>query len=325
MKNHFLILLILFLFTVLGAGAASDEFEIKHADSLEASEEQIDVQGNILIKYNNAIIEAPAGIIKTNRDGKPDKALFSNRAKIRLKDRRIEADKLIVSIQEQIIYAEGNTSSELIDKDKNPIVITSDYQELHWNGENANAHGNVKTIYQDTKITADQANVIYKNKKPYQAVFLGNAKQAYLQQQNHETFANELVFDIDTNNIHAFKEVKSTVWPYKTKTKEEQNPILLSADELFIDHKTGEVTGKGGVNKARLTYEDTKGESNEALLLRDSKNEKPEKIIFKGSADVTQLDKELTSEEVVFSFVDKKLTSNTMTNVRPKTLIFKKD
>lgn len=325
MKKLILIPLILFPLAVFAVGSTSDEFEIKHADSLEAGEEQINVQGNILIKYNDAIIEAPEGKIKTNQEGKPDTAFFPKRAKIKLKDRKIEADKITVSIQDETIYAEGHSSSELKDKNNNIISIFSDYQELHWNGENAYARGNIKTTYQDTKVISDEAKIIYRNKKPYQAVFVGNKKQAYLEQQNHETFAYEFVFDISTSDIQALREVKSTVWPYKTKTKKEQNPIFLNADELFIDHKTGEVTGRGSINKVKVTYEDTKGESNEALLLRDSQNNKPEKIIFKGNADVTQADKELSSEEVIFNFSDKKLTSNTVTNVRPKTLIFKKN
>ena len=56
MKNYILILLILFPLTILTGNAAQEEFEIKHADSLEASKAQINVQGNILIKYKDAII-----------------------------------------------------------------------------------------------------------------------------------------------------------------------------------------------------------------------------------------------------------------------------
>ena len=324
-QKSFLFFLILFSLTIMGGNAVQEEFEIKHADSLEADESQINVQGNISIKYKDAIIEAPNGKINTNQEGNPDNALFYNRAKIKLKDRNIEADMITVSIHEETIYAEGNTLSELKDSNNNLITIIADYQELHWNGENANARGNIKTTYQDTKVTSDEAKIVYKNKKPYQAIFSGKTKQAYLEQQNHKTYAYEFTFDISTNDIHATRDVKSTIWPYKAKSKNEQNPISVNADELFIDHKTGEVDAKGKTNKVKITYEDTKGESTEGLLLRDEQNKKPEKIIFKGNANVSQTDKELSSEEVIFNFNDKKLTSSTITNVRPKTLIFKKD
>ncbi|OGI06767.1 MAG: hypothetical protein A3I68_08470 [Candidatus Melainabacteria bacterium RIFCSPLOWO2_02_FULL_35_15] len=324
MKKYILIFAMLFLLTPLKGRTASEEFEIKHADSLEADGAQINVQGNILIKYKDAVIEAPEGRINTNQEGKPDNALFYSRAKIKLKDRKIEADKITVSIQDETIYAEGNTSSELKDKNNNLITITSDHQELHWNGENANAKGNIKTTYQDTKVISDEAKIIYKNKKPQQVIFTGSTKPAYMEQENHKTLAKELIFDINTNDIYAKGEVTSVIWPYKTKPKNKQNPISLNTDELFIDHKTGEVSAKGNLSRVKITYEDTKGESNEALLLRDEENKKPEKIIFKGNANVSQADKELSSEEVVFNFNDKKLTSNTITNKRPKTLIFKK-
>ena len=323
-KYSLVLLIVLFSFITVEASATTEEFEIKHADSLEADEAEINIQGNISIKYKDAIIEAPNGKINTDQEGKPNKAIFCNHAKIKLKDRKIEADKITVSIQEETIYAEGKTSSELKDKSNNIITITADYQELHWNGENANARGNIKTIYQDTRVTSDEVKVIYKNKKPYQAIFIGNAKQSYMEQENHKTSAKEFIFDINTSDVYAKREVTSTIWPYKTKPKNEQNPILLNTDELFIDHKTGAVTAKSEINRVKITYEDTKGESNEALFLKDEQNKKPEKIIFKGNANVSQSDKELSSEEVIFNFSDKKLTSNTITNIRPKTLIFKK-
>ena len=324
-KYHLIFLRLISLVFISWHPAFSEEFEIKHADLLEAGESQISVQGNILIKYKDAVIEALDGKIDTDKKGDPDKALFYNRAKIILKDRKIEADKITVSIQEETILAEGNSYSELKDKNNIPIIISSDQQQLHWSGENASAMGNVRTTYQDTVITADETRIIYKNKKPVQAIFIGNKKQAYLTQKNHETYAKELVFDITTNNIYAYKDVKSKIWPYEAKEKNEQNPIVLDTDELFLDHATGEAKAKGKTNKVKITYEDTNGESNEALLLRNEGNKKPEKIIFIGNADVNQADKELSSEEVIFNFNNKKLTSNTITNIRPKTLIFKKN
>lgn len=316
-----LLLVFMFYFPLLGS---CEEFEIKHADSLEAESEEINVQGNILIKYKDALIEAPDGKINTNKNGKASSALFYNRARLKLKDRKIEADKITVSVQEETIIAEGNVTSELKDKENNLITISSDYQELHWNGENAISRGNVKTFYKDAKITSDEGKIIYKNKRPYQAVFNGRENLASLEQQNHETFAKEFYFDIASGNTSAFNEVKSTIWSYKSVERDKQNPILLTTDELHIEQKSGKITAKGISNKVKISYEDTKGESNEALLLKDERNQKPEKIIFTGSANVTQPDKELSSEEVVFNFNDKKLTSNTITNIRPKTLIFKK-
>ncbi len=302
-----------------------EEFEIKHADSLEADEEEINVQGNILIKYKDAVIEAPHGKISTDAKGKPEKAIFYDRAKIQLKDRKLEANKIIVSINSETIYAEGNTLSELKDKNNNPIIIKSDYQELNWNGENASAKGNITTTYEDTKVISDKVQIIYKNKRPYQAIFTGGKKQSFLEQQNHRTFANEFTFDISTKDTYARDNVTSTIWPYKIKQRNEQNPILLNTDELYINHTNGVITAKGKENKVKISYEETKGESKEALLLRDSENKNPEKIVFKGDADVSQADKKLSSEEVIFNFSDKKLTSNTITNIRPKTLIFKNE
>ena len=129
-KYSLVLLIVLFSFITVEASATTEEFEIKHADSLEADEAEINIQGNISIKYKDAIIEAPNGKINTDQEGKPNKAIFCNHAKIKLKDRKIEADKITVSIQEETIYAEGKTSSELKDKSNNIITITADYQNF---------------------------------------------------------------------------------------------------------------------------------------------------------------------------------------------------
>ena len=166
--------------------------------------------------------------------------------------------------------------------------------------------------------------MVYKNNKPYQAIFLSTTKQASFEQPNHLTFAKEFVFDIKTRDIIAKEQVTSTVWPYEDMNRDEQSAINLNTDELFIEDKTGTIIANKEENKVKLSYEDTDGKSNQAVLIRDKEDKKPEKIIFKGEADVTQLDKRLLSEEVVFKFAEKKLISNTTTKVRPKTLIFKK-
>ncbi|GEM_PF-3292097 len=302
----------------------AEEIQIKHADILEADKEQILIKGNIIINFKDAVIEAPEGQITTNEKGEQETARFTGRSKIKLKDRYIEADKITVRINEKIIYAEGKTISELRDKNNEPIKIECDYQELSWEGENANAKGNLRTKYQETNIKADSVKIIYKNKKPNEAIFTSNKNSAKLEQPSNITTANEFVFNIPTHNVLAHGDVMSTVWPNTNEERETQEPIFLTSDNLYIDNSTGKVTAKSDKTKVKLSYTDTNGESLEAYLIRDKNNGNPEKIVFKGNANVKQQDKELISEEVVFSFNDKKLTSTSSTNARPKTIIYKK-
>lgn len=305
----------------------TENFEIRHADSLLADKQQINIMGNIVINYKDAVIEAPEGNVETNSEGKPEKAIFIGRAKLKLKDRKIEADKITVSILNKVIYAEGNTTSELNDKKNIPIIIMSDYQELLWSGENANAKGNLKASYEDTKIKSDEAKIIYKNKRPKEAIFESNTQETTFEQPTSITYAKEIGFDINTHNIHAVGSVKSTIWTDEKKPKSEQDAIYLNGEDVLLEQDTGTITAKSDAttNKVTIGYQETKGESNEGFLLRDKDTKKPEKIIFKGNANVSQSDKQLTSEEIVFNFKDKRLTSNTKTNIRPKTLIFKKE
>ena len=319
--------LIISVLNIICWDVLAEDFQIKHADSLEADKEQIFIKGNVLINYKDAILEAPLGSIESDSNGEPSKAIFTGRAKLKLKDRKIEADKITISINNKTIYAEGNTISQLKDKKNNFIIINSDFQELYWNGEDANAMGNMKTSYIDTMVNSDEAKIIYKNKKPNQAVFYSNNNEsANLVQPTNITSAKEFIFDINTRDFEAIGNVISTIWPDKTKPAAEQDPILLNTDNLFIDNASGIITAKSKHNnKVKLSYQETKGESLETYLHRNKATGKPEKIIFKGNANVTQNDKELSSEEVIFNFADKKLTSNTQTNIRPKTVIFKND
>ncbi len=318
--------IIFFILIVLlpNAACAKEDFEIKHADSLETDNQVILIKGNINIEYKDAKIEAPEGKIETTKKGEPYIALFTNRAKLQLKDRRLEADKISVLIQEKKIIAEGNVNSELKDKKQVPIIISSDYQELFWSGENANIKGNIVTKYQDIKITSDEAKIIYKNKAPVQAVFTGISKQANLIQPTNSTLADNFLFDIKTHNVQANGNVISTIWPDKIKPVNEQDFIHLGTEELYIDDLTGTITAKADKKKVNLNYQTTQGKSQEAKLLRNNNTKNPEKIIFIGNADVSQDDKQLQSEEIILNFDDKKLTSNTKTNIRPKTLIFKR-
>lgn len=320
-KILFLILLLQFLYSY----CLAEDFDIKHADSLEADNQKITVMGNIIINYKDAVIEAPEGIVENDSEGQPDRAIFTGRAKLKLKDRRLEADKIILSIKNKTISAEGNTLSELKDKKNNSIIIYSDFQELLWSGENANAKGNLKTTYEDTKISSDTVKIIYKDKKPKEAVFSGTTQKSNLEQPSNITEAKEIIFNLTTHDIYSLGEVTSTIWPDKNIARDKQDPVLVNADELYINNETGTITAKDEKNKVKITYKETKGESNEGFLLKNKKSGKPEKILFKGNANVSQPDKQLSSEEVEFSFNNKKLTSNTKTSIRPKTIIYKKE
>ncbi len=302
---------------------AKDEFEIKHADSLEADKQAISINGNINVEYKDALIEATQGKIDSDINGEPYTASFTGKAKLKLKDRFLEADTITIIINDKKIIATGKVYSELKDKKQNPIIITSDYQELYWSGENAKAKGNITTKCEDLIISSEEANIIYKNKKPVQALFTGTKPQANLMQPTNSTYADEFAIDIKTHNVLAIGNVKSTIWPNTDKPKSDQEPISLSTENLYIDDSTGTITAKSVHKKVNFIFETTNGESLEAKLVRNDKTKKPEKIVFIGSADVVQEDKKLSSEEIVFNFSDKKLTSNTKTNVRPKTLIFK--
>ena len=316
--------ILIFILTVQTAQAAN-KFEIKHADSLEVDDNKIRIEGNVIIQYKESNVEAKTAQVETDSEGQPQKAVFFNNAKIKLKDRTLFADKLTLDLNEKIIYAEGNTKSELQDKKNIPIVIYSDFQEVSWIGEGAYAEGNIKSTYQETKVSSDKAKIIYKNKKPYQAIFYSTSKKSELIQPTSRTISDEFIFDVNNQNIQAVGNVQSTIWPAKNKPTDKQNPVMFTAEELFIDHDSGIVTAESNKNKVNVIYEDTNGDSNKAVLLRDKESGKPQKIIFTGSANVTQLDKKLSSEEVVLNFNDKKLTSNTKTNIRPKTIIFKMD
>jgi len=324
-KSVFLSFFLILYFLATPLSGYAEEFEIKHADNLEADKQQISIKGNILIKYKDALIEAPEGKVETDEDGKPTTAIFTGRAKIKLKDRKIEADKIKIVLTDQSIKAEGNVISELKDKKSNPITIASDSQDLYWNGEDANANGNIRTTYGDTIISSDTAKVVYKNKKPYQAFFTGEKRKANLEQPNNLISAKQFIFDINTQDIKAESDVKGIIWPHKEKTKEEQQPINITSDELFINQADSTITAKSAPPRLiNLSYEGTIGRSNEGVLLREKSTGKPKKLIFKGNADVKQEDKQLTSEEIVFNIEEKKLFSNTKDNTRPKTTFFKK-
>ena len=326
MKNKLLLCLIIFTFNLFNIqDSNSQDFEINHADSLEATEQEIAISGNIIVTYKNATVLAPKAIITNDLQGKAEKAVFIGNSKLHLSDRELSADKITIYLNTKLIIAEGNTKSKLTDKNKSELLIEANYQELSWEGEGAKATGNIKTNYQDTEVISDKAKIIYKDKKPVKAIFDSINEPATLKQKNHLTKAFIFNFDINTKDVTASESVESIIWPYSTQSRENQSTIHLNTDELYLNHETEEGTATSKKNKVKLTYEDTSGESNKALLIRDKTTKKPDKIIFTGQADVNQKDKKLSSEEIIFNFNDKKLVSSKVSNIRPKTIIFKQD
>lgn len=328
MINTLKLLLALFVFfnssTIsLDAKESKEEFEVKHADILEIIGDKIIINGNLNLKYGDAIISAPKGEIETNNGKEATKAIFSGRVKINLNDRKIEADKIIFVINNKYLIADGKTKSEFKDEKGKTIIITADYQKLNWNGEDANAKGNIQAIYEDTSVKSDEALIIYKGKKPSHAIFYGINKYATLERPSSFTNAKSITFDIQTKEISASGNVQSTIWPDEEKNKDEQDPVIVKADDVFIEDNLKNVIAKGSENLVDVTYQTTMGNSQKATLVKDSKTGKPDKIIFEGKALVTQPDKQLISEVVYFNFKDKNLISNTKTNIRPKTIIFK--
>lgn len=323
LSNFVFVLCICISFTSLPSYCMEkDKFELKHADTFEASEDKMTISGNLVIQYNDSLIEAPKGIIKNNTESQPSEAIFQGGVRLKDKDKTLDAKDITISLQSKAIYAYGNVVSKVKDKDGNLITISSDYQELHWDGTNSNAKGEVKTTYKDTTVKANEALFIYKEKKPEEAIFYGINDLASVSQPNNLTSAKSITFYLKNQNIHASGNVSTTIWPDDNKPNSEEDPVVLKTEELYIENEEGKVTAINHNDKVKLTYNETKGESTKVLLIRE-KSKKPDKIIFIGNAVVSQPDKELISEEVVFNFKDKKLTSNTKTNIRPKTVIYK--
>lgn len=303
----------------------AQNFEVRHADSLEILDQFIDVNGNIVINYKDAIIEAPKGRIETGEDGKPKAAVFTGRAMITLNDRELEADKITFKIDEETVIADGETLSRLKDKNGKLITIRADYQKLFWNGNDAEGKGNIITHYEDIKVLSDEVKVLYKENKPDEAIFYGINNYAVLEQPTSKTTSNSITFNIKTNQIHASGDVNSTIWADEKIEKEKQDPVHLIADDVFIEDEANNIIAKGSKNLVMVKYQETEGESIKAHLTKNLDTGRAEKIIFQGNATVSQPDRELISEEVIFNFQDKALTSNTKTNIRPKTIIFKKE
>ena len=300
----------------------AEGFEVKHADSLEVIENVINIKGDVVILYKNISIKAPSGTIVTSAKGDPETASFQGRVIVEMKDKKLDADTVTIAIKNKKIIAEGNTVSEIKDKNGEVIRTVADTQNFDEGGEGTKGSGNVITTYKDVTVTADEFIVVYKDKNPNEAIYYGINKHACLKEPATTTYAKSITFDINTKTIHASGEVASTIMPDKKDEQEKQDPVHVLADDVFIQENK-EVIAKGSSKKVKLTYQDTIGESLIAYLYNNKETGKPEQAVFHGSADVTQVDKRLISEEVIFNFANKTLISNTATNIRPKTIIYK--
>src|SRR3989338_6807744 len=87
-------LILLCVLCLFNLPAFADKFELKHADTLHASDNQIIVKGKIIVHYNNAVIEASEGVIENSTDNNsPEKAFFYFNLKINLKYKKNNKNK----------------------------------------------------------------------------------------------------------------------------------------------------------------------------------------------------------------------------------------
>jgi len=243
------------------------------------SENRIDIEGNVKVKYDNINVMSPkAQVLIDSKSGKAEKVEFLDNAYSyqvsKDKKHEIKAKILEVSLLNKVFKAKERTQATVLKNQKPAIIVTADSQEYDNKNNIMKAKGGVIIYYQDSNAFADYAQVdLNKNNEVKQLILSGHAK---VEKNDSKITANRFVHNAMTKVTTATGNVYSDINEEKTKIK-------VWANFQQIDQKANIITASGN---AKIIYKDYTATGPKATVYPD-KNGKMNEVVFLGRSKIT--------------------------------------
>ena len=243
------------------------------------SENRIDIEGNVKVKYDNINVMSPkAQVLIDSKSGKAEKVEFLDNAYSyqvsKDKKHEIKAKILEVSLLNKVFKAKERTQATVLKNQKPAIIVTADSQEYDNKNNIMKAKGGVIIYYQDSNAFADYAQVdLNKNNEVKQLILSGHAK---VEKNDSKITANRFVHNAMTKVTTATGNVYSDINEEKTKIK-------VWANFQQIDQKANIITASGNT---KIIYKDYTATGPKATVYPD-KNGKMNEVVFLGRSKIT--------------------------------------
>ena len=238
-------------------------------------------EGNVKVDFDNISIKSPKAFLKTGQDGKPQAATFIQGAEaIKIDDKSkstVKANIIKVSILENKIKANGNTSSAIFENKTPTVTIKADEQEFDMDSNMITAVGNVVIDYQDIKTNSDSAKIkVDESGKPKLVNLVGSAR---VTQGKNIVNATNLLFNPVSNELIATGNAKSET------ILDDMTQVTIWSDYQQFDQTSNTLITSGRV---KIVYKDYIATGPKAIFLPDAKTKKPNKILFMGRSKIQE-------------------------------------
>lgn len=301
-KKIFLIITLAIIISKAIYPAFADNVIVKaNKQNYNAANNLMTFEGNVKVDFDNISIKSPKAFLKTGEDGKPQAATFVQGAEAIKVDGNskstVKANIIKVSILENKVKANGNTSSTIFENKKPTVTIKANEQEFDMESNIITAVGNVVINYQEIKANSDNAKIkVDESGKPKLVNLVGSARVI---QGKNIVNATNLLFNPVTNELIATGNAKSET------ILDDMTQVVIWSDYQQFDHNSNTLITSGGV---KIVYKDYIATGPKAIFLPDPKTKKPNKIVFMGRSKIqegsriVEADKlEMTVEPKIFA------------------------
>ena len=270
MKKFLNILLVLSLILSADYTQSADLTVESEHQHFKDTENRIDLQGNVKVKYDDINVSSPQAEVIINPEiGRVEKVKFLDNAysyQIK-KDKKheVKAKILELSLLNKVFKATDRTQSTILQN-----------KEYDNQSNIMKAEGSVIVYYQDAQAFADYAEVdLAKDNSVKKMILSGNA---YIKKLESTVKAEQFVHYADTKITTATGNVFSDINDEKTKIK-------VWSDFQQIDQKSNIITASG---HTIVHYQDYIAEGPKASVYPDERTNKLNKVVFLGRSKITQ-------------------------------------
>ena len=302
-KNLLIIFSILFLTAKPACFAAGSNLTVEaQKQSYDEKTKIMNFEGNVKVGFDKVTVKSPKAYLKTGTNGKPETAKFFPNPEAEKIDAntksKVKANIISVSLLENLVKAEGNADSVILESQTPIVTIKSDVQEFDLSADIITATGNVNIEYKDTKTFSNIAKIkINKEGKPENVNLTGSAK---LTQGNNIVNASNFLFNPANNALVASGNVVSMT------TLDDATQIKIFSDYQQFEKSSGTLITSG---KVKIYYKDYIATGPKATFLPTGNSTKPNKIIFLGRAKIQQGTRIVEADKIQITIDPKNFTA----------------
>lgn len=293
------------LLLCLPAYAQADMRIVSDTQTFQPMDGSTELDGRVLIAMEDTQITAPHANIKMGEDGKPSSAVFTNRSKMVRKTggskQTIQADTMDMGLKSGSLEAKGSVVTNISgDSAAGNVSIHSDTQVFDQERHIMRAIGNVSVKSSEMNASSPEAIIFLgKSGGADKVIFTKGAK---LIQGDQEMTAESITIRIDSGNIYAENNVKSTLMGKNEQGQPTRVNIQSHLQEL--DKATGTLLANGNT---QVLYEDFTAKGPKAVFYRE--NDQLDRIVLTGRAQIEDAERKVVGDIVTITMNPKQFNA----------------